>query len=106
MSQFFPAALKTLPEFDGHFEARKIESEHANVYFASYPAGTVIEPHKHDTDNHGVITAGELILILEGKEQRFGPGDWYFVPAHAEHAARFEQDTAEIEVWFKKDGAS
>lgn len=103
MLKLFPDAIETLPVFDGPFNARKIESDIANVYFASYPAGMEIPPHRHDTDNHGIITAGELILTMEGTEYRYGPGDWYFVPAHKEHAARFEVDTAEIEVWFKKD---
>lgn len=100
--KLFPSSIDSLPVFDGPFDARKIESENANVYFASYPAGMVIPPHQHDTDNHGIITAGELILTMDGIEHRYGKGDWYFVPAHKEHAARFEVDTAEIEVWFKK----
>ena len=99
--KLFPAPLAALEKFEGPFDARKIESEKANVYFASYPAGMVIPPHTHETDNHGVITAGELILEMDGAEQRFGPGAWYCVPANKLHAARFEVDTAEIEVWFK-----
>jgi quercetin dioxygenase-like cupin family protein len=99
----FPAPIAALPVFNGPFDARQIESAKANVYFASYPAGMVIPPHRHETDNHGVITAGELILTIGGNEMRYGPGDWYCVPANEEHAARFEVDTAEIEVWFKKD---
>ena len=100
--KLFPAPLSTLEKFEGPFEARKIESDRANVYFASYPAGMVIPPHTHETDNHGVITAGELILEIDGIEQRFRAGDWYCVPANILHAARFEVDTAEIEVWFKQ----
>ena len=34
------------------------------------------------------------------EEKRYGPGDWYHVPARAEHAARFETETSEIEFWF------
>ena len=74
-----------------------------DVYFASYPAGTEIEPHTHDTDNHGIITRGELVLVMKGEETRYTTGDWYHVPAHTEHAARFEQDTSEIEFWFKSN---
>ena len=61
-----------------------------------------VEEHSHDTDNHGLITAGTLYLSVQGKEQKFSAGQWYYVPAHVPHAARFEEDTAEIEFWFKK----
>lgn len=97
----FPERIATLPVFQGRFTANKIESDQANVYFASYPAGTVIEPHTHDTDNHGIITSGELILEMNGKEYSYKVGEWYFIPANVEHSARFDVDTAEIEVWFK-----
>jgi quercetin dioxygenase-like cupin family protein len=96
----FPKLLRNLPKFEGPFEAYKLEARNCNVLFASYPAGTTIPPHSHETENLGVITQGELILTLDGKESRYGPGDWYHVPATATHAARFESDTSEIEFWF------
>jgi quercetin dioxygenase-like cupin family protein len=61
----------------------------------------MIPPHSHDTDNFGVIIRGELNLVMNGKLQRFGVGDWYHVPAHIEHAASFAVATDEIEFWFK-----
>jgi quercetin dioxygenase-like cupin family protein len=60
----------------------------------------LIKPHYHETENIGVITQGELILMLEGEEIRYGTGQWYHVPARASHAARFDKDTSEIEFWF------
>ena len=71
------------------------------MLFATYPAGTVITPHRHETDNAGVITAGELILEAGGVERRYGPGAWYHVAPGVEHAARFDSETAEIEFWFE-----
>ena len=62
--------------------------------------GTEIPTHSHDTENVGVITQGELILTMNGKETRYRPGQWYHVPARAIHAARFETETSEIEFWF------
>ena len=32
---------------------------------------------------------------------RFCVGDWYHVPAGTIHAAEFEQETDEVEFWFK-----
>lgn len=96
----FPQQLRSLPKFEGSFDAFKLEAKNCDVLFASYPAGTRIPPHTHDTDNVGVITQGELILIMDGQETRYQVGDWYHVPAQITHTARFEQATSEIEFWF------
>lgn len=96
----FPPLVRALPPFTGPFDAFKLQANDCDVLFASYPAGTSIEPHHHQTENVGVITQGELFLTLDGKERRYGPGDWYHVPAGASHAARFETATSEIEFWF------
>lgn len=102
----YPDRIRQLPEYDGRFDAFRLQAEGADVLFASYPAGTEIPPHHHDTDNHGVITRGELILIMDGEERRIGVGQWYHVAAGREHAARFEQDTDEIEFWFAEGSSS
>jgi len=47
-----------------------------------------------------VITEGELILIVDNQESRYGPGDWYHVLPNQLHAARFEVATSEVEFWF------
>ncbi|MDH7943752.1 cupin domain-containing protein [Pseudohongiella sp. SYSU M77423] len=101
MSGKYPNRIKQLPLYDGRFDAYKLKADGAEVLFASYPAGTTIPPHTHDTDNYGVITRGELILSMNGTTERFGPGDWYHVPAHAEHAATFDVETDEVEFWFQ-----
>lgn len=102
MSGQYPHRIKQLPLYDGRFDAYKLKAEGADVLFASYPAGTVIPPHSHDTDNYGIITRGELILSMEGQTQTIGPGQWYHVPQNVEHAAEFREETDEIEFWFKQ----
>lgn len=101
MSGSYPKRIKQLPLYDGRFDAYKLEAKDSDVLFASYPAGTEIPPHVHDTENHGVITKGELILFMNGKTERIGVGQWYHVPANVEHSARFEVETDELEFWFK-----
>lgn len=96
----FPDLIRGLPEFEGPFDAYRLEASGCEVLFASYPAGTSIDPHTHPTRNVGVITEGELILIKGDEETRYGPGDWYHIHAEEVHAARFEVDTSEIEFWF------
>lgn len=101
----FPARIRALPPFDGPFDAYRLAAEQCDVLFASYPAGTEIPTHAHDTENYGVITEGELVLTARGEERRFGPGDWYHLGAGEAHSARFETDTSEIEFWFRAAGA-
>jgi len=97
----FPDLVRQLPEFDGPFDAFRLAAEGCDVLFASYPAGTSIDTHTHETRNVGVITEGELILSMNGKETRYGVGDWYEVLANEPHAARFDVATSEIEFWFQ-----
>jgi quercetin dioxygenase-like cupin family protein len=100
MKDFFPEPIRALSAFDGPFDAYRLSARNCEVLFASYPAGTRIPPHGHETDNVGVITRGELILSMHGETRRFAVGEWYHVPAGVQHAAAFEIDTAEIEFWF------
>lgn len=100
MSGSYPKKIKELPLYDGRFDAYKLEAKGSDVLFASYPPGTEIPTHTHHTDNHGVITKGELILTMNGKTEKISVGQWYYVPAKIEHSARFEVETDEIEFWF------
>ena len=106
MAGSYPNRIKQLPLYDGRFDAYKLEAKKSDVLFASYPAGTNIPPHQHDTDNHGVITKGELILTVNNVTKRYGVGDWYHVPANTEHSARFEEETDEIEFWFQSENSN
>lgn len=96
----FPELIRKLPPFSGPFDAFQLNATNCEVLFASYPAGTEIAPHTHATENVGVITEGELILIVDEQESRYGPGAWYHLLPNKLHAARFEVDTSEIEFWF------
>ena len=97
----FPKLLRDLPKFEGPFDAFKLTAQGCDVLFASYPAGTTIAAHDHDTENVGVITQGELILVVDGLETRYRPGEWYHLAPKEKHAARFDVETSEIEFWFR-----
>ncbi|MCG8414829.1 MAG: cupin domain-containing protein [Pseudomonadales bacterium] len=98
--KYYPEKIRQLPPYEGRFEAFQLASENCDVLFASYPAGTKIEPHSHETENVGVITVGQLLLTMDGETQVIAAGEWYHVPAGKTHAAEFPEDTAEIEFWF------
>lgn len=97
----FPRILRDLPAFDGPFDAFKLTADGCDVLMASYPAGTEIPDHTHDTHNVGVITQGAMFITVAGVETRYGVGDWYELAAETVHAARTEEDTSEIEFWFR-----
>ena len=97
----FPTRIRALPPFDGPFDAFQLSASNCEVLFASYPAGSEISEHSHDTENCGVVTQGELILITRGTEQRVRPGQWYHLAPGQVHGARFEVKTSEIEFWFR-----
>ncbi|MHC5063859.1 MAG: cupin domain-containing protein [Planctomycetota bacterium] len=101
MEPHFPPSINALPRYEGPLDAHKLKAENCEVLFASYPAKLRIEPHSHPTENHGVITAGELILQMDGEERAYKTGDWYYIPSERSHAARFEVDTHVIEFWFE-----
>lgn len=103
MAGQYPEKFRSLPLYDGRFDAFRLAADGADVLLASYPAGTTIPYHVHNTDNYGVIVRGELILTMNGQTTRHGCGDWYHVPANVPHAAAFEQETDEIEFWFAAD---
>ena len=99
-SKSFPEKILQLEPYSDRFDAFRLRADSCDVLFATYPAGTDIEPHSHDTENWGVITKGEMIITMDGRETRFQPGEWYHLPSRAVHAARCEVDTEEIEFWF------
>lgn len=101
MKAHYPDIFTTLQPFDGDFDAFKLQAESCDVIFASYPKGKSIPTHNHETDNYGIIICGELILNVDGCAKRYGVGDWFHVPANKNHSAMFEEDTSEIEFWFK-----
>jgi len=101
----FPRRIRSLEPFSQRFEAFRLAARGCDVLFAMYPAGTRIEPHMHDTDNCGVITKGEMMLLIAGIETRYAPGDWHDIPARTVHAGRCGVDTEEIEFWFQAEGA-
>jgi DNA-binding MarR family transcriptional regulator len=102
----FPTEIRNLAAFDGPFDAFRLPAERCEVLFATYPAGTAIDPHRHPTNNVGVVTKGRLLLEIDGVETSYGVGEWYHVPADTEHAARFDEDSAEIEFWFDRSPSS
>jgi len=99
-----PDVLKALPPHPHHLSATFLAGKGFEILFASYSSGTTIAPHRHDTVNLGVITAGEIILDKQGREDRYRAGDWYEIPSGMVHSSRFECDTTSVELSLERDG--
>lgn len=97
----FPDKIKALEPHKCRFDAFKMNADNCEIFFASYPAGSDIEPHTHETENYGVVTKGEMVLTIDGTPYIYKTGEWYHIPANAEHSAKCEVPTEQIEFWFK-----
>ncbi len=75
-SEHFPPEIRALPAFDGPFDAFRLAADGCEVLFATCPAGPSIEPHRHPTDDVGVITRGRPVLTMDGEATTDGPGEW------------------------------
>tara|TARA_B100001248_G_C27398096_1_gene467306 strand:- start:376 stop:735 length:360 start_codon:yes stop_codon:yes gene_type:complete len=98
----FPEIFQKLKKHEGQFPATILQANDCDVYFSTLQAGTLIPPHRHDTDNYSIIIEGELILDMYGAQKAFAVGQWCFVPADTEHSATTKVDTRLIEFWFRK----
>jgi len=47
-----------------------------------FPAGHVIAPHWHDSNEHIFIAEGQLVLHQDSGDQILKPGGFAFLPAH------------------------
>lgn len=105
MMNHFPEKIKSLPVQKGKVDTSSkymLEAKECKVLFAAYEPGTSIPPHKHDdADVHGVVIKGQIILTINEVTKKYDIGDWYHIPAGAVHATVFEQETEEIEYWFR-----
>jgi quercetin dioxygenase-like cupin family protein len=62
----------------------------ASQFYLKYPAGFVAPVHHHSPDHYVTTVAGNLVLIVDGKEHRLPPGSYFAFTGKAKHAARCE----------------
>ena len=59
-------------------------------FYLKYAAGFVAPRHFHSADHFATTVSGQLVLIVDGKEQRLAPGSFFSFRDKAVHAARCE----------------
>ena len=59
-------------------------------FFLKYASGFVAPVHHHSPDHYVTVVSGNLVLIVDGKEQRVPPGSYFAFTGKAKHGARCE----------------
>ena len=62
----------------------------ASHFYLKYAAGFVAPRHFHSPDHYATTVSGQLVLVLDGKQQRLPPGSFFALKDKAVHAARCE----------------
>lgn len=61
-------------------------------FFLTYPKGFVTPPHHHSPDHYVTVVSGTLLLTVDGKETRLGPGSFFALTNKAVHVGKVEGD--------------
>jgi quercetin dioxygenase-like cupin family protein len=103
-SEFFPPFIRALPVPDSpvQMSAHIVPSDHVLTMFYETADAVEVPAHRHGAQ-WGVVLAGSLDLDIEGRRATYGPGDSYFVPAEALHAARISAGYKGIDVFADAD---
>ena len=60
----------------------------ASHFYLKYAAGLSTPVHHHSPDHYVTTVSGNLVLLVDGKEQRLTPGSFFAFTGKAPHAAR------------------
>jgi len=79
---------------------RLVHADHATIAITDLEPKTVIDTHRHQVEQSGVVVKGSIVYVIAGEQRILRPGDTYRVPAGASHGARvFEEAVRVIDVW-------
>ena len=102
MPKLYYASPRDLPVIEPRpgVRGRVIQADHAQLVVYDYAAKTIVETHKHDVEQVGVVVKGSLAMVIAGEQRILTPGDSYRIPAGAAHGARvFEEPTQVIGIY-------
>lgn len=101
----YPALLRTLPSIPLPLAGAKgwlLQGAERQLVFFDLPAGARIPPHSHG-EQWGLVIEGEMDLTVSGLTRRVKAGDWYHIPAGAEHTATFLTRVFVLDVFADRD---
>lgn len=64
-----------------------------------FEAGAVGEVHTHEHSQVSYVESGEFDVVIDGVEQRLGPGDSFFIAPHLAHGAVCRKSGVLIDVF-------
>jgi quercetin dioxygenase-like cupin family protein len=100
--KLFYASPRDLPIITPYAGAkgRVLQTDHATMVVFDLDPKMIIETHKHDVEQFGVVVKGSLAMIVAGEQRILTPGDTYRIPPGAAHALRvFEEPTQIIDLY-------
>jgi quercetin dioxygenase-like cupin family protein len=68
----------------------------ASRFFLKYPAGLVTPLHHHNADHYVTVVSGRIVLNVDGKDHKLGPGDYFALTHKAAHTAKVEGKDAAV----------
>ena len=81
-------------------KGRILQTDNATMVVFDLEPKTIIETHKHEVEQFGVVVKGSLAMIIAGEQRILTPGDTYRIPPKAAHALRvFEEPTQIIDIY-------
>lgn len=98
MPKLYYASPRDLPTTSpaAGVRGRVVQTERATMIVFDLDPKVVIETHKHDVDQFGVVVKGSLAMVIAGEQRILTPGDTYRVPAGAAHGARVFEEPAQV----------
>jgi mannose-6-phosphate isomerase-like protein (cupin superfamily) len=100
--RLYYASPRDLPLIEPHpgVKGRVVQADHVTLVVYDYAPRTVVDTHKHDVEEVGVVVKGSLAMVIAGEQRILMPGDSFRVPAKTAHGARvFEEPTQVIDVY-------
>jgi quercetin dioxygenase-like cupin family protein len=105
-SQDYPEVVTCLPEADIPFEGVKawiLQAGTSQLVFFEFEADAKVPEHSHTYPQWGMVIAGKMELVIDGKPLMCEKGSEYLVPAKAKHLARFLGRTRVMDFFSEKN---
>ena len=102
MPRLFFASPRDLPLIEPHpgVKGRVVTAQHATMIVYDYTPRTIVETHKHDVEQFGVVVKGSLAMVIAGEQRILMVGDTFRIPPGTAHGARvFEEITQVVQVF-------
>lgn len=88
---------------DDHLDVFHLRPHGCDVMFSHYEANTTAQDACNSTHCKCLLIQGKLALELDGKVKEVQTGEWFEIPAQAEHQINYLSDCSVIEFWFSSE---